>query len=90
MFKFPLIPLPIIEAILRDRSISYDRGYLFPLIPLPIIEAILTKACKIISKHIMFPLIPLPIIEAIYDKERIAEIAEFMVSINSTSNNRSD
>jgi len=43
---FPLIPLPIIEAILR-KKIRALRDPKFPLIPLPIIEAIVIKGDKI-------------------------------------------
>ncbi len=53
--RFPLIPLPIKEAVLQYRT---SRGYeSFPLIPLPIKE---------VADDAKFPLIPLPIKEAVY------------------------
>jgi len=65
--KFPLIPLPIIEAIWLVQILG-EFGGKFPLIPLPIIEAIWTKErCRqrYVEGDDWFPLIPLPIIEAI-------------------------
>jgi len=41
--EFPLIPLPIIEAIKYSRKVT-NAISMFPLIPLPIIEAI--RGCQ--------------------------------------------
>jgi len=40
VFVFPLIPLPIIEAISKKNAPALKVEKKFPLIPLPIIEAI--------------------------------------------------
>ena len=63
--SFPLIPLPIKEAIHPDcGGNAADFNTLFPLIPLPIKEAI-GNLLGLYSSLAMFPLIPLPIKEAI-------------------------
>ncbi len=55
--QFPLIPLPIIEAILKKKSPVYGLKWRsimkFPLIPLPIIEAIGVKV-TFVSGEISF------------------------------------
>ncbi len=61
---FPLIPLPIIEAIV-ETEVGIFAVNVFPLIPLPIIEAMEEQLVCSIGQDIEFPLIPLPIIEAI-------------------------
>jgi len=64
--RFPLIPLPIIEAIKKNqRNIMSKNFDLFPLIPLPIIEAMKVGSATGLYSTNPFPLIPLPIIEAI-------------------------
>jgi len=64
--RFPLIPLPIIEAIFTIIIQASISVITFPLIPLPIIEAILLlKQIRQNEGLLKFPLIPLPIIEAI-------------------------
>ena len=65
---FPLIPLPIKEAIfiLQRRCYQLERiRREFPLIPLPIKEAICLQYLKVELIGLLFPLIPLPIKEAI-------------------------
>ncbi len=64
--EFPLIPLPIKEAVLKEGETLQDVKAEFPLIPLPIKEAVI---CLTISYTVAqkFPLIPLPIKEAVRD-----------------------
>jgi len=63
---FPLIPLPIIEAIIKAACEVFSAVMEFPLIPLPIIEAIREEILGRQNRRRRFPLIPLPIIEAIF------------------------
>jgi hypothetical protein len=64
---FPLIPLPIREAV-PTGYFSPKRNsllYKFPLIPLPIREAVPPAVKKDDRTGLEFPLIPLPIREAV-------------------------
>ena len=63
---FPLIPLPIKEAIFHQEKLGTDFTHdAFPLIPLPIKEAIAIAKAIAVLPIAGFPLIPLPIKEAI-------------------------
>ncbi len=63
---FPLIPLPIKEAVQEEQRVFRLTGGLeFPLIPLPIKEAVSVLAGSL-KLDIGFPLIPLPIKEAVF------------------------
>ena len=74
MIMFPLIPLPIKEAIMDVKAQSYIIvKSLFPLIPLPIKEAMSTERIEPDPTVIMFPLIPLPIKEAILQASGLSE-----------------
>ena len=62
--EFPLIPLPIKEAIKAGENNTARQLLEFPLIPLPIKEAIEIDLYECLDYE-LFPLIPLPIKEAI-------------------------
>ncbi len=66
-FSFPLIPLPIKEAVWDGHVTQLHdiRDMEFPLIPLPIKEAVPASGDPDAGDTIKFPLIPLPIKEAV-------------------------
>ncbi len=67
---FPLIPLPIKEAVALEEAAEYRLAYEFPLIPLPIKEAVhsISRRSFLPDK---FPLIPLPIKEAVLKLKKL-------------------
>ncbi len=87
---FPLIPLPIIEAII---FYNYDLGQVVTRVSINSTSNNRSdgspKVSKVLVQLGVFPLIPLPIIEAMLGTA-VPRIKMSEVSINSTSNNRSD